>query len=147
MSLWILFINWRTQPVYDFYWLNHRKWFVLDPMRGSWILSKGEGWDCFLHPKILPKHNKVIVSCPESAKWLSILNELSGSKMSSLRIYISPVMEKLETLNLNSTVNLIQRVLLGTPPQKELASLPHIHVTLTNLFISRLRTTVVKFGQ
>ena len=44
---------------------------------------------------------------------------LNISKMSSLRIYITPVMEKLETLNLDSRVNPIQRVLLGTLPQKE----------------------------
>ena len=32
-------------------------------------------------------------------------------------------------------VNLIQMVLLGTLLQEVLTSLPHIHVTLTNLFI------------
>ena len=65
--------------------------------------------------------------------------------MSNLRIYISPVLEKLETLNLNSRVNLIQRVLLGTLPQKELTSLPHIHITLTNLFMSSLRGYCYQF--
>ena len=49
------------------------------------------------------------------------LELLNVSKMSSLRIYVSPV----------SRVNLILRVLLGTPPQKELTSLPHIHMTLS----------------
>ena len=70
---------------------------------------------------------------------------LNVSKMSSLGICISPVMEKLETLNLNSRIKLIQRVLLGTLPQKELTSLPHIHVTLTNFFISNLRGYTVSF--
>ena len=63
---------------------------------------------------------------------------LNVSKMSNLRIHISPVMEKLEALNLNCKVSVIQKVLLSTPPQKELTSLPHIHVTLKNLFISSL---------
>ena len=73
---------------------------------------------------------------------------LSVSKMSNLRIHISPGMEKLKMLNLNSRLNLIQRVLLGTPSEKELTSLPNIHVTLTNLFISIvLETAVIKFGQ
>ena len=47
-------------------------------------------------------------------------------------------MEKLETSNLDSRTNLIQKPLLGTPPQKELTSVPPIHVTLTNLFICTL---------
>ena len=72
---------------------------------------------------------------------------LSVSKMSNLRIHISPGMKKLKMLNLNSRVNLIQRVLLGMLSEKELTSLPNIHVTLTNLFISSLGTTVIKFGQ
>ena len=46
-------------------------------------------------------------------------------------------MEKLETSNLDSRwVNLIQRVLLGTPPQEALTSLPPFHMTLINLFFS-----------
>ena len=70
------------------------------------------------------------------------------NKMSSLRrIDISPVMGKLETSNLDSRVNLIKRILVGTPPQKELASLRQIHVTLGNLFIPSLRgATAMKFG-
>ena len=42
------------------------------------------------------------------------------SKRSSLGIYISPVVERLETLNLDDRVNLVQRVPLDTLPQKEL---------------------------
>ena len=48
-------------------------------------------------------------------------------------------MEKQEALNLNSGVSVIQRVLLSTPPQNGLTSLPRIHVTLKNLFIFSLR--------
>ena len=64
---------------------------------------------------------------------------LNVSKIGNLRIHISPLMEKLEALNLNSRVSVIQRVLLSTPPQKKLTSLPHIYVALKNLFISSLR--------
>ena len=64
---------------------------------------------------------------------------LNVSKMGNLRIHISPVMEKLEALDLNSRVSVIQRVLLSTPPQKKLTSLPHIYVALKNLFISSLK--------
>ena len=42
------------------------------------------------------------------------------SKTSSLGIYISPVIERIETLNLDDRVNLIQNVPLDTLPQKEL---------------------------
>ena len=38
------------------------------------------------------------------------------SKMNSLRNYASSVMEKLETSDLDSRLNLIQRVVLGTLP-------------------------------
>ena len=72
---------------------------------------------------------------PKISKMTINFELLNVRKMSSLRIHISPVMEKLEALNLNSRVNLIQRVLLGTLPQKEMTSLPHIHMTLTNLYL------------
>ena len=55
---------------------------------------------------------------------------LNASKMSSLRFYISSIMEKLETLNLSSRVNLIQQILFGTLLQKELMSLSYIHISL-----------------
>ena len=46
---------------------------------------------------------------------------LKVSKMSSLRIYpLLIVMEKLEISNLDSRINLVQRVLLDTLPLKEL---------------------------
>ena len=45
-------------------------------------------------------------------------------------------------------VNFIQRVQLGPLSQKVVASLPHNHMTLINLFISSYRgATVIKFGQ
>ena len=46
---------------------------------------------------------------------------LKVSKMSSLRIYpLTIVMEKLEISNLDSRINLVQRVILDTLPLKEL---------------------------
>ena len=39
-------------------------------------------------------------------------------------------------------------VAFGAPPQEVLKSLPHNHMTLTNLFISSYRgATVIKFGK
>ena len=82
--------------------------------------------------------NRVSVDLLKVSKITVNFELLSVSKMSNLRIHMSPGMGKLKVLNLNSRVNLIQRVLLGTPPEKELPLL-HIHTTLTNLFISSLR--------
>ena len=64
--------------------------------------------------------------------------------MTSLKIYISAVIEKLETFG--HQVNLIQRVPLGTPPQTLVMSL--LHNQMKNLFISSYRgATIIKFGQ
>ena len=53
--------------------------------------------------------------------------------MTSLKIYISPSIKKLETLKFRRQVNLIQKVSLGTPPQEVVMSLPHKYVTLANV--------------
>ena len=42
-------------------------------------------------------------------------------------------------------VNLIQMALLGTSPQEAVASLPHSHMILTNLFISSYRCYCYQF--
>ena len=63
--------------------------------------------------------------------------------MTSLEIYISQVLEKLETSNLDQ-INIIERVPLGTPPHAVVMFLAHDH--LTNLFISR-EAAIIKFGQ
>ena len=47
---------------------------------------------------------------------------LKVSKMTSLKFYISPSIEKLETLKFGQEVNLIQKVLLGTLPQEVVTS-------------------------
>ena len=61
---------------------------------------------------------------------------LKGRKMTSLKIYISPSIKKLETLTFGQQVNLIKKVPLATLPQEVVTSLPHKYVTLANLFIS-----------
>ena len=81
----------------------------------------------------------------EVSKMNIIFELLKISKMTSLKIYISPVMEKLEA-KFGQHVNIIERVPLGTPPQAVVKTLAHNHVT--NLFISSHRgATVIKFGQ
>ena len=80
----------------------------------------------------------------EISKMNIIFELLKISKMTSLKIYISPVMEKLET-KFGQQLN-IEKVPLGTPPQAVVMTLAHNHVT--NLFISSYRgATVIKFGQ
>ena len=65
---------------------------------------------------VLPTPSKITVTCPKSVNWKNRVNSdlpkvskmniifelLNISKMISLRIYISPVTEKLETSNLDS---------------------------------------------
>ena len=71
---------------------------------------------------------------------------LCVSKMSSLKIYISLVMAKLETF-LDSRYTPLQRIPLGTLTQELVTSLLHYHVTLTNPFVlSHRGTTAIKFG-
>ena len=66
------------------------------------------------------------------------LELLKVSKMTDMKIYISPVTEKLET-KFGQQVNLTQIVPLATPLQEVVTSLSHNHVTLMNLFISTYR--------
>ena len=63
--------------------------------------------------------------------------------MTSLKIYISPVMKKLEIW---TQLNLIERVTLGTLPHEVETSLAYNH--MTNLLISSYRgATVIKIEQ
>ena len=122
------------------------------------ILSNGEGLDCFSQPNILPKLSKITVNwlkpvkinkvgsfltCPKSAKWLSILNCQSHQNDEFENLYISSH-GKARNMKFGQQVNLIQRVQLGTLPQEVLMSLPHTNIFSTNLFI--FRATVIKFG-
>ena len=120
LNLWILFNNRGTQPAYDFCWFNHWKWLVPYPMRGSWIFCQTERYrDCFLQPNVLIKLSKITVPSPKLVKTSRVKFDLPKSLQNDFqfrttycqRIYVSPVIEKLETWNLDNRVNLIQRVL------------------------------------
>ena len=68
-------------------------------------------------------------------------------KMTSLKIFISLSIKKLETCKIGEQVNLIQMVPLGKLPQ-EVVTLPHNYVTLANLFLSSYRgATIIRLGQ
>ena len=68
-------------------------------------------------------------------------------KMTSLKIYISPSMKKLERCKFGEQVNLIQNFPLGKLPQ-EVVTLPHNYVILANHFTSSYRgATIIKIGQ
>ena len=70
---------------------------------------------------------------------------LKVSKITSLKISSHG---EARNIKFRQQVNLIQRVPLGTLPQEVVTSLPHNHMTLTNLFISGYRgATAIKFGQ
>ena len=95
-------------------WLNHGKWPVPDPMGGSWIFYLMVGlWILFLRLNVLPKLGKIAVTCPKSRKGSiltcpkSAMNMtfelLKVNKMTSLKIRISSVTEKLEKSNLDSS--------------------------------------------
>ena len=78
------------------------------------FLSNG-GLNCFLQ-HVLPELSKITVTCPQSVKGPNRVNFdlpkvskininfelLKVCNMTSLKIYISPVTEKLETSNLDS---------------------------------------------
>ena len=67
--------------------------------------------------------------------------------MTTLKIYISPSIKKLEAFKFGEQANLIQKVPLGKPHQEVVRS-PENYVTLANLFISSYKgPTVIKFGQ
>ena len=74
-----------------------------------------------------------------------ILTYPKSSKVTRLKSYISPVMGKLK-IKFGQQASLIQRAPLCTPPQEVVMPLTHNQMTLTNLFISSYRGTVIKFG-
>ena len=83
----------------------------------------------------MPKVRKTTVN-GELLQVIKMTKLLKVRKMTSLKIYISPSIKKLETLTFGQQVNLIQKVPLATLPQEVVTSLPHKYVTLANLFIS-----------
>ena len=98
-----------------FHWLDHWKWLVPDLMCMSWIFIKRRV-GLFFCSMFLPKCRKMTVTCPESVKktdWVNIdlpkvskmnikLKLVKVSKMTNLKIHISPITKKLEISNLYS---------------------------------------------
>ena len=109
-------------------------------------------WIFFLQ-HVLPKLNKITVACPKSlkepnrvsfdlpkvSKIIISLELLKVRKVTSLKICIYLVTEKLETSNFKFgyQINIIERVILGTLPQMVAMSLAHNYQT--NLFILSYR--------
>ena len=105
LNVWSLFINWVTQ----FLKMICARSYV-------WLLSFIKGLDCFLKPNVSPKLSKMTVTCPKSVKInkkgrfrlvqshqnYNQFKLLKVSKVTSLKIYISLVMEKPEISDLDS---------------------------------------------
>ena len=63
-----------------------------------------------------------------------------------MKIYVSPSHGEARNVKFGHLINMIERVLLGTPPQMVVISLAHNH--LTNIFIWNYRgAAVIKFKQ
>ena len=111
----------KTEPLKPIYILTEEttSWFLWIKLLKmtctrsyAWFLNF---WDCFLW-HVLPKHSKITVNCPKSVEEknrvsfdlpkVSRMNInfklLKISRMTSLKICIFPVTEKLETSNLDS---------------------------------------------
>ena len=68
--------------------------------------------------------------------------------MTSLKILCISRHGEARNIKFGQQADLVQRVPLGALPQDLVMSLPHNHLTLTNLFISSYRgATVIEFGQ
>ena len=95
----------------------------------------------------MPKVSKITINF-ELFKISKMNKLLKVRKMTNIKIFISPFIEKLEAFKFGQQVNLIQRVPSGTLPQEVVMSLAHNYATLSNFFISSYKeTTVIKFGQ
>ena len=103
-------VYWLKKPVLDSCWLDHWKWLMPDLMP---LVLVGL-YHFLLH--LLPKLSEITVTCPKWVKKTNRVNSdfpkvskininselLKDSKMTSLKIYISPVTKKLETSNLDT---------------------------------------------
>ena len=91
--------------------------------------------------------DRSILTCLKLAKRISTLTAQSqqNDQFENMYIYISSQVEA-RNIKFGQQVNIIERVLLGTPLQEEVMSLAYNHVT--NLFNSSYKgATVIKFGQ
>ena len=107
LRLWSRFINYGIKPVLDSCWLNHWKWLASDAICGSLIfcsLAAHPNWVKYMWPGQIQKKysTRVNFDLPKVGKITIFLKLLKVSKMTSRKIYISPVMEKSEISNLDS---------------------------------------------
>ena len=113
------------------------------------LFPNREGWDCFWQAKVLSRLSKTtyLPKVSKNKQLSSILIRSKSVKWAIWESIKSLVIEKLEALNLNSRVSVIQRVLMSTPSQKDW----HHYSIFTWLWkISLylvLGATVIKFGQ
>ena len=132
MGLWSSFINWGTKPVLDSCWLSHWKWLVSDPMGGPWFFYQTQ-WVriAFCNQKSRPKLNKTVtcsnVVSINKGQFLFAQSQKNDYQLWTAQsyqndqfenLYISSHGEARNTKFGQQQVNLIQRVLLGTPTQK-----------------------------
>ena len=130
-----------------------------DPMHGCWIFYQVERVLFFLWKNVLPKLSKITdlpnvsirekvggnIDLPKVIKMDINFELLKVSKMTSFKIFISPVMEKLEH-QIWTAGKHHWKSFTGYLPQEVVISLAYNH--LTNLFISSYRgATVIKFEQ
>ena len=80
-------------------------WFpLIESLKIIWKVRNWESLDCFLW-HVFPSsigNNRVIFDLPKVSKMNINFELLEVSKMTNLKIYISPVTKKLETSNLDS---------------------------------------------
>ena len=82
----------------------------------------------------MPKVRKTTVN-GELLQVIKMTKLLKVRKMTSLKIYISPSIKKLEVFKFGKQVNLTRKVQLAEP-RHEVVRSPHNYVTLAKLFIS-----------
>ena len=129
-------------------------WFLSESLKMScprsyvWFLnflSNSEGLDCFLWSKFLPKLSKI----PQCQKNDLILNWSNLAKW-PVWISVSPVMEKLETSNLDSQETSFKGLCWVPPPPPLRRYWYHYNIFtwLRQIFLSLVtEATVIKFWQ
>ena len=144
LNLWSLFINWGTKFLIPSYWIIEKNLCQILCVVLECFVREGLG--CFSQPNILPKVIKItdlpkvskneqvgtILTCPKKKNDHQFWIAQSQQNDQFENLYISSHGEA-RNIKLGQQVNLIQRVQLGTPHQEVVTSLPHNHVTLSNL--------------
>ena len=94
----------------------------------------------------MPKVSKITINF-ELFKISKMNKLLKVWKMTNIKIFISPFIEKLEAFKFGQQVNLIQRVPSGTLPQEVVMSLAHNYASLSNfLYLVTKRLLLSNLG-